>query len=47
MPIVELQDIRKIYDTKVAVEGLTLNIEPGTCSDCSGRTVRERPAPSA
>jgi ABC-2 type transport system ATP-binding protein len=30
MPIVELQNIRKVYDTKVAVEGLTLNIEPGT-----------------
>ncbi len=30
MPIVELQTIRKVYDTKVAVEGLTLTIEPGT-----------------
>jgi len=30
MPIVELQNIRKVYDTKVAVEGLTLTIEPGT-----------------
>jgi len=30
MPIVELQNIRKVYDTKVAVEGLTLAIEPGT-----------------
>jgi ABC-2 type transport system ATP-binding protein len=30
MPIVELQNIRKVYDTKVAVEGLTLSIEPGT-----------------
>jgi ABC-2 type transport system ATP-binding protein len=30
MPIVELQNIRKVYDTKVAVEGLTLNIEAGT-----------------
>jgi ABC-2 type transport system ATP-binding protein len=30
MPIVELQQIRKVYDTKVAVEGLTLSIEPGT-----------------
>src|ERR1700753_1663027 len=30
MPIVELQNIRKVCDTKVAVEGLTLNIEPGT-----------------
>ena len=30
MPIVELQKIRKVYDTKVAVEGLTLSIEPGT-----------------
>src|SRR6201999_2632736 len=30
MPIVELHNIRKVYDTKVAVEGLTLNIEPGT-----------------
>ena len=30
MPIVELQNIRKAYDTKVAVEGLTLAIEPGT-----------------
>ncbi len=30
MPIVELQNIRKVYDTKVAVEGLSLAIEPGT-----------------
>jgi ABC-2 type transport system ATP-binding protein len=30
MAIVELQNIRKVYDTKVAVEGLTLSIEPGT-----------------
>lgn len=29
MPIVELQNIRKLYDTKVAVEGLSLRIEPG------------------
>ncbi len=30
MPIVELHNIRKVYDTKVAVEGLSLSIEPGT-----------------
>jgi ABC-2 type transport system ATP-binding protein len=30
MPIVELQQIRKVYDTKIAVEGLSLTIEPGT-----------------
>jgi ABC-2 type transport system ATP-binding protein len=30
MLIVELQNIRKVYDTKVAVEGLSLTIEPGT-----------------
>jgi len=30
MSIVELQNIRKVYDTKVAVEGLSLTIEPGT-----------------
>ena len=30
MPIVQLQKIRKVYDTKVAVEGLSLAIEPGT-----------------
>ena len=30
MPIVELQNIRKVYETKVAVEGLSLSIEPGT-----------------
>lgn len=30
MSIVELQNIRKVYDAKVAVEGLTLSIEPGT-----------------
>ena len=30
MPIVELENIRKAYDTKVAVEGLSLTIEPGT-----------------
>ena len=29
MPIVELENIRKAYDTKVAVEGLTLSIEAG------------------
>jgi ABC-2 type transport system ATP-binding protein len=30
MPIVRLQNIRKVYDAKVAVEGLSLSIEPGT-----------------
>lgn len=30
MPTVELDQIRKVYDTKVAVEGLSLRIEPGT-----------------
>jgi ABC-2 type transport system ATP-binding protein len=30
MPIVQLQNIRKVFDTKVAVEGLSLAIEPGT-----------------
>ena len=30
MSIVEFHNIRKVYDTKVAVEGLTLSIEPGT-----------------
>ncbi len=30
MPIVELHHIRKVYETKVAVEGLSLAIEPGT-----------------
>ncbi len=29
-PIVDLRNIRKVYDSKVAVEGLTLRIEPGT-----------------
>ena len=30
MPIVELQQIRKVYDTKVAVDDLSFTIEPGT-----------------
>ena len=30
MSIVELDHIRKVYGTKVAVEGLSLVIEPGT-----------------
>src|SRR5579875_2746354 len=30
MPIVELNNIRKVYDTKVAVDSLSLTIEPGT-----------------
>ncbi len=30
MPIVELQHVRKAYDTKVAVHGLSFKIEPGT-----------------
>jgi len=30
MPIVQLDHIRKVYDTKVAVEGLTLKVEAGT-----------------
>ncbi len=30
MSIVELHNIRKVFDTKVAVEGLSLTIEPGT-----------------
>ncbi len=29
MPTVDLQNVRKVYDQKVAVEGLTLRIEPG------------------
>jgi len=30
MPIVELHQVRKAYDTKIAVHGLSLKIEPGT-----------------
>ena len=30
MSIVQLQNIRKVYDTKVAVEDLSFTIEPGT-----------------
>lgn len=30
MPIVELSHVRKVYDTKVAVEDLSISIEPGT-----------------
>ena len=30
MPTVELDKIRKVYESKVAVEGLSLRIEPGT-----------------
>jgi ABC-2 type transport system ATP-binding protein len=30
MPIVQLQHVRKVYDTKVAVEDLSFSIEPGT-----------------
>lgn len=30
MSIVQLENIRKVYDTKVAVEGLSFTIEPGT-----------------
>ena len=30
MPTVQLNNIRKVYETKVAVEGLSLRIEPGT-----------------
>jgi ABC-2 type transport system ATP-binding protein len=30
MPIVELQHVRKAYDTKIAVADLSFNIEPGT-----------------
>ncbi|HWZ52814.1 MAG TPA: ATP-binding cassette domain-containing protein [Granulicella sp.] len=30
MPIVELQNVRKAYDTKIAVHGLSFKIEPGT-----------------
>jgi ABC-2 type transport system ATP-binding protein len=30
MPIVELQHVRKAYDTKIAVEDLSFKIEPGT-----------------
>ncbi|WP_128914576.1 ABC transporter ATP-binding protein [Granulicella sibirica] len=29
-PIVELKNVRKVYDQKVAVEGLSFRIEPGT-----------------
>jgi ABC-2 type transport system ATP-binding protein len=30
MPVVQLQHVRKVYDSKVAVEDLSLAIEPGT-----------------
>ena len=30
MPIVQLNHVRKVYDTKVAVEDLSFTIEPGT-----------------
>ena len=30
MPIVQLQHVRKVYDSKVAVEDLSFSIEPGT-----------------
>ncbi len=30
MPTVQLENIRKVYETKVAVAGLSLSIEPGT-----------------
>ena len=30
MPIVELNHVRKVYDTKIAVEDLSISIEPGT-----------------
>lgn len=30
MPIVQLEHVRKVYDTKVAVDDLSLQIEPGT-----------------
>src|SRR5260370_13429665 len=30
MPIVELQHVRKVYDTKIAVDTISLPIEPGT-----------------
>jgi ABC-2 type transport system ATP-binding protein len=30
MPIVQLQHVRKVYDSKVAVEDLSISIEPGT-----------------
>ncbi len=36
MPTVHLEKIRKVYETKVAVEGLTLEIEPGTMSGLLG-----------
>src|SRR5277367_5256250 len=30
MPIIQLHHVRKVYDTKVAVEDLSFTIEPGT-----------------
>ncbi len=30
MPVVQLQDVRKVYDTKVAVDRMSFAIEPGT-----------------
>jgi ABC-2 type transport system ATP-binding protein len=30
MPIVELQQVRKVYDTKIAVDNVSFTIEPGT-----------------
>ena len=30
MPIVQLNHVRKVYDTKVAVDDLSFTIEPGT-----------------
>ncbi len=42
MPIVELQQVRKVYDTKVAVDDLSFTIEPGTMFGLLGPTARGR-----
>ena len=36
MPIIELQNVHKAYETKIAIQGLSFKIEPGTMFDLLG-----------
>ncbi len=47
MPVVELAGVTKAYESKVAVNNLSLSIDAGQMFGLLGRTERARPVRSA
>lgn len=45
-PAIEVHDLRKLYDQKAAVNGLTLSVPRGCFSDSWGPTAPVKPPPS-